>query len=112
MTLSDLATDILLAAEAVDAEVFGIQEEPPAGIEVRQTVGTDLFGSGTGVFAEITGNVFKGGTGIQLTFDIKSVCSSKMLMVTRNIFTHDVSFHCCQGHRHHKACAGLNSTCA
>ena len=35
-----------------------------------------------------------------------------MLMISRNIFTHDVSFHCCQGQRHRNACAGLNATCA
>ena len=33
-------------------------------------------------------------------------------MVTRDIFTHDVSFHCCQGQGYHNIYAELNSTCA
>ena len=96
----------------MDTEVFGIQEESSAGIEVGQTVGTDLFGNGAGIFAEITCNVFERGTGIQLVLNIKSVCSSKMLMVTRNIFTHDVSFYCRQTQRHHNMYAELKSTYA
>ena len=33
-------------------------------------------------------------------------------MVSRNIFTHDVSFYCCQGQRDHNTCAELSSICA
>ncbi len=75
-------------------------------------MGTDFFGYSAWILAEITCNFLERSTGIQLAFNVKPVCSGKMLMVSWNIFTHDVSFHCCQGHRHHKACAGLNSTCA
>lgn len=112
MAEDDLPADIfLLAVKAVDTEVFGIQEEPPAGIEVRQTVGADFFGNGTGIFTEVAGDLLEGSTDIQLAFNVKPVCSGKVFMVSWNKFTHDVSFHCCQGQRHHNVYAGLNSTC-
>lgn len=71
MTEDDLFADIfLLAVKAVETEVFGIQEEPLAGIEVRQTVGADFFGSGTGIFTEVAGDLLEGSTGIQLAFNV------------------------------------------
>ena len=45
-------------------------------------------------------------------FYVKPVGSGKVFMVTRDIFTHDVSFHCCQGQGYRNIYAELNSTCA
>jgi len=75
-------------------------------------VGTNLFGDGTGIFAEVTSNLLKRSPCIQLAFHIKSVCGGKMFMVSWDIFTHDVSFYCCQEQKHHNMYAGLNSTYA
>lgn len=113
ITKDNLSTDIfLLAMETVDTKIFGIQEEPSSRIVIGQAVCTDLFGYRAWVFAEMACNLFERDTIIQGTFYVKPVRSGKMFMVTRNIFTHDVSFRCCQGQEHHNIYAELNSTCA
>lgn len=63
--------------------------------------GNDAFKQSECVLVTIKWYVFKRGTGIQLTFDIKSVCSSKMFMVTRNILIWKIRQFTC------KLCPGM-----
>lgn len=83
--------------EMVDTKIFGIQEESPPGIEIGQAVGMDLFGYRARVLAEMACNLLERDAVIQGTFYVKPVRRGKVFVVTRDIFTHDVSFRCCQG---------------
>lgn len=75
-------------------------------------MGPNLLGNSAGVFTKITDDLLERRATIQLTFNVKSVGSGKMLMVTWDIFIHDVSFHRCQKQSRHSIYAGLNATCA
>lgn len=74
---------------AVDTEVFGIIEGPFV-IPVRKAVSSDFFRDRGRILAQEPGNIFKRCAFVQFIFDIDTVFKGKVLLVTRNIFTHNV----------------------
>lgn len=73
----------------MDAEIMGIIKSPFV-IQVRQSVGFDLFRNGGRILAEESGDIFKGYAFAQFIFDVNTVFKSKMFLVARDIFTHSV----------------------
>ncbi len=59
-------------------------------IPVRQAVCLDLFRDGGRIFAEKSGDIFKGCAFVQFIFEINTVFKGKMFLVAGNIFTHRV----------------------
>ena len=72
---------------AVDTEVFGIIEGSFV-IPVRKAVSPDFFRDCGRILAQEPGNIFKRCAFVQFILDIDTVIKGKVLLVTRNIFTH------------------------
>lgn len=87
---NDLAAGICFPAViTMDTEVMSIIKGAFM-IPVREAVSPDLFGYRSRIFAEKTGNIFKGSAFVQFRFDIDTVIKGQMLLVARYIFTHKI----------------------
>ena len=79
----------LFTMVTMDTEVFRIIKSAFV-IPVRQPMSSYFFRDGSGILAQESGDIFKGCTLVQFVFNINTIFKSKMLLVTRNIFTHSV----------------------
>ena len=95
-TENDLAAGIGLSAViTVDTEVPGIVKSALM-IPVRQTMCLHFFRDGSGIFAQVFGNVLESRSFIQRIFNVDTVFKGKMFLVAGNIFAHKISSYCCQ----------------
>ena len=90
VTQNDLAAYIGLSAViAVYAEVVGIVKSAFV-VPVAEAVVSDLFGDGGRILAEESGDILKGGTLVQGSFDVPAVIKGKMFLVSWYISAHGI----------------------
>ena len=79
----------LSAVIAVYAEVVGI-EKSAFVVPVAEAVVSDLFGDGGRIFAEESGDILKGASLVQGSFDVPAVIKGEMFLVSWYISAHGI----------------------